>query len=128
MSSVVGVCMSFEEDELLVNIKRQSKRLSKKLSCPLGHAQEAMAICVYECVSYSDLLQKIGAKSFENPNLILAALSPHSDLFLFKVLASSLDTIQGNFERKFNDSDINKDFVITLFGLSSAEFKAKTSV
>ncbi|MBO1256651.1 hypothetical protein J3L16_13240 [Alteromonas sp. 5E99-2] len=119
--------MSFEKDELLMNIKRQSKRLSKKLSCPLGQAQEAMAICVYECGSYSELLIQIRSASFRDPRLVLAALSPGSDLFLFKVLADKLDSILRNFDNKFQDYDINEEMVISLFGLGIEEFKVKIS-
>ena len=54
-----GVLMSFNKEDLLVNIKRQAKRLSKLLTIPLGQAQEALAICLYGCDSYSDLLVKI---------------------------------------------------------------------
>jgi len=122
-----GVRMSFESEALISNVKRQAKRLSKKLLLPLGHAQEGIAICLYDCNSYSDLLVKIKAESFDNPLIALSALSPNSEIFLVKILASHLDSIIGNFEKKFPGSNINEELVISLFGLSFDEFKAKIS-
>ena len=122
-----GVLMSFNKEDLLVNIKRQAKRLSKLLTIPLGQAQEALAICLYDCNSYSDLLVKIKAESFDNPLIALSALSPNSEIFLVKILASHLDSIIGNFEKKFPGSNINEDMVVSLFGLSFSEFKLKIS-
>jgi len=115
-----GVLMSFKKEDLLVNIKRQAKRLSKLLTIPLGQAQEGAAICLYGCDSYSDLLVKIKAESFDNPLIALSALSP-------KILASHLDSIIGNFEKKFPGSNINEEMVVSLFGLSFSEFKLKIS-
>ena len=122
-----GVRMSFESEALISNIKRQAKRLSKKLSIPLGQAQEGVAICLYGCDSYSDLLVKIKAESFDNPLIALSALSPNSEIFLVKILASHLDSIIGNFEKKFPGSNINEEMVVSLFGLSFSEFKLKIS-
>ena len=122
-----GVLMSFNKEDLLANIKRQAKRLSKLLTIPLGQAQEGAAICLYGCDSYSDLLVKIKAESFDNPLIALSALSPNSEIFLVKILASHLDSIIGNFEKKFPGSNINEELVISLFGLSFDEFKAKIS-
>jgi hypothetical protein len=122
-----GVLMSFNKEDLLVNIKRQAKRLSKLLTIPLGQAQEALAICLYGSDSYSDLLVKIKAESFDNPLIALSALSPNSEIFLVKILASHLDSIIGNFEKKFPGSNINEEMVVSLFGLSFSEFKLKIS-
>jgi|TARA_Y100001963_G_scaffold106440_1_gene147110 hypothetical protein len=122
-----GVLMSFNKEDLLVNIKRQAKRLSKLLTIPLGQAQEGAAICLYGCDSYSDLLVKIKAESFDNPLIALSALSPNSEIFLVKILASHLDSIIGNFEKKFPGSNINEEMVVSLFGLSFSEFKLKIS-
>ena len=122
-----GVLMSFNKEDLLVNIKRQAKRLSKLLTIPLGQAQEALAICLYDCNSYSDLLVKIKAESFDNPLIALSALSPNSEIFLVKILASHLDSIIGNFEKKFPGSNINEEMVVSLFGLEFDEFKGKIS-
>ncbi|AIY66156.1 hypothetical protein [Pseudoalteromonas piratica] len=119
--------MSLETEELLSNIKRQSKRLSKILSCPLGQAQENLAICIYQCTSYSDFLNKVQSGSFENPLLALTALSPQSELFLSKLLANNLDRILGNFSKKFPGLDINEEMVVSLFGLGFEEFNAKIS-
>ena len=122
-----GVLMSFKKEDLLVNIKRQAKRLSKLLTIPLGQAHEGAAICLYGCDSYSDLLVKIKAESFDNPLIALSALSPNSEIFLVKILASHLDSIIGNFEKKFPGSNINEEMVVSLFGLSFSEFKLKIS-
>lgn len=122
-----GVRMSFESEALISNIKRQAKRLSKKLSIPLGQAQEGVAICLYGCDSYSDLLVKIKAESFDTSLIALSALSPNSEIFLVKILASHLDSIIGNFEKKFPDSNIDEEMVISLFGLSFEQFKLKIS-
>ncbi len=122
-----GVRMSFESEALISNIKRQAKRLSKKLSIPLGQAQEGVAICLYGCDSYSDLLVKIKAESFDNSLIVLSALSPNSEIFLVKILASHLDSIIGNFEKKFPGSNIDEEMVISLFGLSFEQFKLKIS-
>tara|TARA_R110001606_G_scaffold325429_1_gene472105 strand:- start:782 stop:1144 length:363 start_codon:yes stop_codon:yes gene_type:complete len=119
--------MNFESETLLSNVKRQAKRLSRKLSCPLGQAQEGLAICLYGCDSYSDLLVKLRAESFENPLIAIAALSPSSEIFLIKLLASNLDSIVKNFEKKFTGSNINEEMVISLFGLEFDEFKGKLS-
>jgi len=122
-----GVLMSFNKEDLLVNIKRQAKRLSKLLTIPLGQAQEGAAICLYGCDSYSDLLVKIKAESFDNPLIALSALSPNSEIFLVIILARHLDSIIGNFEKKFPGSNINEEMVVSLFGLSFSEFKLKIS-
>ena len=119
--------MNFESETLLSNVKRQAKRLSKKLSLPLGQAQEGVSICLYGCDSYSDLLVKIKAESFDNPLIALSALSPNSEIFLVKILASHLDSIIGNFEKKFPGSNINEEMVVSLFGLEFDEFKGKLS-
>ena len=122
-----GVLMSFNKEDLLVNIKRQAKRLSKLLTIPLGQAQEGAAICLYGCDSYSDLLVKIKAESFDNPLIALSALSPNSEIFLVKILASHLDSIIGNFEKKFPGSNMNVEMVVSLFGLGFEEFENKIS-
>lgn len=119
--------MSHNNEDLLKNIKRQAKRLAKLLSCQLGQAQESLAICLYCCDSYSDLIAKIKSESFDNPLITLTALSPHSELFLLKLLASNLDRIIGNFEKKFPGSNINEEMVVSLFGLEFDEFKGKLS-
>jgi len=119
--------MSLEPEALLSNIKRQSKRLSKKLSISLGHAQEGLAICLYGCDSYSDLLKKIKSESFDNPLLALTGLTPSADIFLLKLLASNIDGILGNFEKKFPGNEIDEVGLVSLFGLSFDEFEAEIS-
>lgn len=119
--------MSLESEALLSNVKRQAKRLSKKLSCPLGQAQEALAICLYCCDSYSDLLKKLNADSFNNPLLALTAFTPKPDKFLAKLLASHLNTVLENFEKKFPNFDFSNELVVSLFGLSFEEFQSQIS-
>ncbi len=119
--------MSFESKALVSNIKRQSKRLSKAIGCPLGQAQEGLAICVYQCNSYSELLKSIQSESFDTPLIILSAFTPHSEIFLAKILASHLDSIIENFGKKFPGCNINEEMVISLFGLSFEEFEIKIS-
>ncbi len=117
--------MSHNSEDLLKNIKRQAKRLAKLLSCQLGQAQETLAICVYGCKNYSQLLTQIHSHSFENPQLALAALTPNSEIFLLKLLASHLGRIIGNFEKKFPGLNISDEMVVSLFGLSFDEFNSE---
>ena len=119
--------MSHNNEDLLNNIKRQAKRLSKKLSCPLGQAQEGLAICLYSCESYSDLIAKVKSESFDTALIVLAALSPKSELFLFKLFSNTLEGIIANFEQKFPGSNIHEEVVVALFGLGFEEFKVKVS-
>ena len=122
-----GVRMSFESEALLSNVKRQAKRLSKKLSLPLGQCQEGLAICLYGCNNYSDLLKKIRSEPFDNPLITLSALSPHSELFLAKLLAIHQKNILENFGKRFPDSNLNEEDLVALFGLGLEEFKVKIS-
>ena len=46
--------MSLSNDELLSNIKRQAKRLSKNTNVPLRQAQSHLAMCVYQCDDWVD--------------------------------------------------------------------------
>ena len=122
-----GVLMSFNKEDLLVNIKRQAKRLSKLLSIPLGQAQEALAICVYGCDSYSQLLSFLNSESFGDSRIALTALSPKSEIFLFKLLQQHISEILKKFENKFPKSSLDEKNVVSLFGLGYQEFKDKIS-
>lgn len=124
---LLGVFMSSDLEFLLVNVKRQSKRLSKILSCSLGQAQEGLAICVYGCLSYGDFLKKIKSNKFDNPLLALTGLSPNSEIFLLKILESNLNSIVLNFEKKFPDSSIDEKLVVSLFGITFDEYTARVS-
>ncbi len=123
----LGVRMYLKPESLLSNVKRQSKRLSKVIGCPLGHAQEGLAICLYGCDSYSDLLKKIKSESFDNPLIALTALSPNSESFLVKLLESHLNTVLENFEKKFSNFDFSEEVVVSLFGLSFEEYQSQIS-
>ncbi len=120
--------MSLNNDELILNIKRQAKRLSKKLSIPLGRAQESLSITVYDCESWGDLRSSVIAESFDNEYLLLAALHPKADILLFKLLDNNMSIIISRFKIKFNDQKLNKeitDIIISIFGIEPSDFKSK---
>ena len=121
--------MSLNNDELILNIKRQAKRLSKKLSIPLGRAQESLSITVYDCESWGDLRSSVIAESFENEFLLLAALHPKSDIILFKLLDNNMSIIISRFKMKFSDQKLNEEIrniIISIFGIEPSDFKRKT--
>lgn len=120
--------MSVNNDELLLNIKRQSKRLSKNLSIPLGHAQETLSIVVYDSGSWGSLITSLKSLSFEKNSLMLTALHPKADLFLFKLLENNMDSIISRYRDRFNDQKNNeeiKDLIISIFGIEPSDFKEK---
>ena len=125
----IGEKMSLNNDELILNIKRQAKRLSKKLSIPLGRAQESLSITVYDCESWGDLRSSVIAESFENEFLLLAALHPKSDIILFKLLDNNMSIIISRFKMKFSDQKLNEEIrniIISIFGIEPSDFKRKT--
>lgn len=120
--------MSLNNDELLLNIKRQAKRLSKILSIPLGRAQESLSITVYDCESWGDLRSSVIAKSFDNEYLLLAALYPKADIILFKLLDNNMSNIVARFNAKFIDQKSNEEIkiiLISLFGIEPTDFQNK---
>ncbi len=120
--------MSLNNDELILNIKRQAKRLSKKLSIPLGQAQEGLSIIVYDSVNWGDLRTSLNAESFDNEFLLLAALHPKSDIILFKLLNNNMSIIISRFMMKFSNQKSNKeitDIIISTFGIEPSDFKRK---
>lgn len=120
--------MSLNNDELILNIKRQAKRLSKKLSIPLGQAQEGLSIIVYDSVNWGDLRTSLNAESFDNEFLLLAALHPKSDIILFKLLNNNMSIIISRFKMKFSNQKSNKeitDIIISIFGIEPSDFKRK---
>lgn len=124
----IGEKMSLNNDELILNIKRQAKRLSKKLSIPLGQAQEGLSIIVYDSVNWGDLRTSLNAESFDNEFLLLAALHPKSDIILFKLLNNNMSIIISRFKMKFSNQKSNKeitDIIISIFGIEPSDFKRK---
>ena len=109
-----------------LNIKRQAKRLSKILSIPLGRAQEALSIIVYDCESWGHLLTSLKSKSFDKESLLLTALHPKSELLLFKLLDNNMNNIIARFNLKFTDQKLNeeiKNIIINLFGIEPTDFE-----
>ena len=116
--------MSINHDDLLVNIKRQAKRLSKSLDIPLGQAQEMLAHVVYDCNGYGDLISSIKATSFKNECLPLAALHPKADVFLF----THLNNIADRLEEKLVNKKINeeaKNITFNIFAIEQTDFERK---
>lgn len=113
---------------MLVNIKRQAKRLSKSLDIPLGQAQEMLAHVVYDCNGYGDLISSIKATSFKNECLPLAALHPKADVFLFKLLDTHLNNIADRLEEKLVNKKINeeaKNITFNIFAIEQTDFERK---
>ncbi len=124
----IGEKMSVNHDELLLNIKRQSKRLSKSLNIPLGQAQEMLAHVVYDCNGYGDLISSLKSTSFKNEYLLLAALHPKADVFLFKLLDTHMNNIVGRLEEKIVNKKINneaKNIILNVFAIEPTDFERK---
>lgn len=120
--------MSLKNDELVLNIKRQAKRLAKTLYIPLGQAQELLSIIVYDCDGWGDLRSSVIAKSFDNEYLLLAALYPKADILLFKLLDNNMSNIVARFNAKFIDQKSNEEIkiiLISLFGIEPTDFQNK---
>lgn len=117
--------MSLNHNDLLLNIKRQAKRLSKSLDIPLGHAQEMLAHVVYGCGSYGQLISILKSDSFENQNLILAGLHPNAEFFLRNFLNTQMNNILFRFNERVKNIEINENTVIEIFGIEPTDFKSK---
>ena len=118
--------MSLNNDDLLNNVKRQAKRLSKKLSIPLGQSQEMLSYVIYGCDSYGQLISLLKSDSFVNQNLILAGLQPKAEVFLLKLLNSDMNNILSRFNERVENTKINENIVIEIFGIKPTDFKRKT--
>ena len=118
--------MSLKNEDLLNNVKRQAKRLSKKLSIPLGQSQEMLSYVVYGCDSYGQLISLLKSDSFENQNLILAALHPKAEDFLLKLLHTDMDNVLSRFNERVENIIINENTVVEIFGIELTDFKRKT--
>jgi len=122
--------MSLNNDDLLNNVKRQAKRLSKKLSIPLGQSQEMLSYVVYGCDNYGQLISLLKSDSFENQNLILAGLHPNADVFLFKLLGTQMNNIVDRLEEKLANKKINEEIqniIINIFAIEPTDFERKTN-
>lgn len=118
--------MSVNHGDLLVNIKRQAKRLFKTLDLSLGQAQEMLAHTIYCCDGYGDLISSVKATSFKNEYLPLTALHPKADQFFFSLLDSNMNRIVERFQVRLVDnltSDKIKNIIISTFGIEPSEFK-----
>ena len=115
--------MSLKNDDLLNNVKRQAKRLSKKLSIPLGQAQEMLSYVVYGCDNYGQLISMLKSDSFENQNLILAGLHPNAESFLLKFLNTHMNNILIRFNERVKNIEINENIVIEIFAIEPTDFK-----
>lgn len=117
--------MLLKNEDLLNNVKRQAKRLSKKLSIPLGQAQEMLSYVVYGCENYGQLISLLKTDSFENQNLILAALHPKAEDFLLKLLHTDMDNVLSRFNERVENIIINENTVVEIFGVEPTDFKSK---
>ena len=103
-----------------------TKRLSKKLSIPLGQSQEMLSYVVYGCESYGQLISLLKSDSFKNQNLKLAALHPNAELFLLKLLNTDMNNILSRFKERVQNIKINKNTVVEIFGIELTDFKKET--
>ena len=121
--------MSLSFDELLSNIKRQSKRLSKSIQIPLRQAQAHLSISVYQCDDWVHLRDSLKSDSYDNKLLLLASLQPNSEVFLYKLLNENLSNISLNIKentsKTLSESDLEK-IIINIFGIEPSDFKRKT--
>ena len=120
--------MSLSYNELLSNIKRQSKRLSNSLNTPLRKSQSILAMSVYQCSDWNELRDSLKSNSFDNQLLLLASLQPNADLFLYKFLNENLNTISINLKDNFSidlSNDELEKLIVNLFGVELYEFKEK---
>jgi len=120
--------MSLSYEELLSNIKRQAKRLSKSINVPLRQAQGHLAMSVYQCDNWVHLRDSLKSDSFDNQLLLLAALQPNADIFLFKLLDNNMNNIIARFKVNFFDQKSNEEItnlIISIFGIEPSDFKSK---
>ncbi|UUO25436.1 hypothetical protein FGD67_21115 [Colwellia sp. M166] len=121
----IGEKMSLKNDELVLNIKRQAKRFSKIQSISLGQAQELLSIIVYDCDGWGHLLTSLKSKKFDNEFLVLSALHPKADIFLFKLLNKNIASIIARFNARFPNFEGNEEIIINLFGIELHDFERK---
>jgi hypothetical protein len=107
-------------------LKGKQKGFQKKLSIPLGQSQEMLSYVVYGCDSYGQLISLLKSDSFENQNLILAALHPRAEDFLLKFLHTDMNNILSRFKERVENIKINENTVVEIFGIELTDFKRKT--
>lgn len=120
--------MSLKNDELILNIKRQAKRLSKSLSISLGLAQESLSIILYDCDTWGHLLISLKTDKFDNECLLLSALHPKSQTLLYKILKNNMSNIIVRFKTKFPEYDAHdqvEKLIVNLFGIELSDFERK---
>tara|TARA_R110002012_G_scaffold321789_1_gene551421 strand:- start:3607 stop:3996 length:390 start_codon:yes stop_codon:yes gene_type:complete len=125
---IIGETMSLSNDELLSNIKRQSKRLSKSINLPLRQAQYHLAKFVYQCDDWVHLRDSLKSDSFDNQLLLLASLQPNSDSFLYKLLNENLANISFNIKENTGENlpiDQVEKIIINIFGIEHSDFIRK---
>jgi len=125
---IIGETMSLSNDELLSNIKRQAKRLSKSLSTPLRKSQSILAMSVYQCADWNELRDSLKSGSFDNQFLLLASLQPNSDAFLYKLLNENLANISFHIKvYTVENLPINQieKIIINVFGIEHSDFISK---
>jgi hypothetical protein len=110
----------------LTMLKGKQKGFQKKLSIPLGQSQEMLSYVVYGCDSYGQLISLLKSDSFENQNLILAALHPRAEDFLLKFLHTDMNNILSRFKERVENIKINENTVVEIFGIELTDFKRKT--
>jgi hypothetical protein len=121
--------MSLSNEELLSNIKRQAKRLSKSINVPLRQAQGHLAMSVYQCDNWNHLRDSLKSDSFDNQLLLLSALQPNSDTFLYTLLNENLSnislSIKENTSINIPENDL-EELIINIFGIDIIVFKEKS--
>ena len=120
--------MSVSNDELLSNIKRQAKRLSKSINIPLRKSQSILSMSVYQCQSWNDLRDSLKSKSLDNQLVLLTALQPNSDVFLYKLLNENLANISFHIKEytveNLPTNQIEK-IIVNVFGIEHSDFIRK---
>jgi hypothetical protein len=121
--------MSLSNEELLSNIKRQAKRLSKSINIPLRQAQSVLSLSVYQCDNWNHLRDSLKSDSFDNQLLLLSALQPNSDTFLYTLLNENLSnislSIKENTSINIPENDL-EELIINIFGIDIIVFKEKS--
>jgi hypothetical protein len=120
--------MSLSNDELLSNVKRQAKRLSKSINIPLRKSQSILSMSVYQCQSWNDLRDSLKSDSFDNQLLLLASLQPNSDAFLYKFLNENLANISFHI-KEYTDENLPinqiEKIITNIFGIEHSDFIRK---
>jgi hypothetical protein len=121
--------MSLSNEELLSNIKRQAKRLSKSINIPLRQAQSVLSISLYQCDNWNNLRESLKSDSFDNQLLLLSALQPNSNTFLYTLLNENLSnislSIKENTSINIPENDL-EELIINIFGIDIIVFKEKS--